>query len=170
MTDILTAQNKIPIFDRIIDNIYLGDLEAILYLEKNKIDIVVNISNIKYNEISEIQYHYYNIDDNKEATISIYFNEFINLINTNLNKNIFVHCVNSVSRSVTLILAYLMTKNMNLITAYNYLKNKRTQYVSPNRGFVNQLIDHEFKLYNKNSMNAVAFYKKIKQDQCFYNT
>ncbi len=66
--------------------------------------------------------------------------------------------MNSVSRSVSLVLNYLM-KEMNLKDSFLYLKLKRKQYTKPNLGFIKQLMEKEKELYNMNSMKVNDFYK-----------
>ncbi|KAL7827161.1 hypothetical protein SRHO_G00328790 [Serrasalmus rhombeus] len=59
---------------------------------------------------------------------------------------ILVHCHVGVSRSATVVLAYLMLKhNMTLVEAINTVKEGRG--IIPNRGFLRQLIDLHIKLY-----------------------
>ena len=54
-----------------------------------------------------------------------------------------IHCVLGVSRSASLLIAYLMKyKNMSLKTAYDFVSSKRP-CVRPNPGFWRQLTDYE---------------------------
>lgn len=63
---------------------------------------------------------------------------------------ILVHCHVGVSRSATVVLAYLMLKrNMTLVEAINKVKAGRG--IIPNRGFLRQLIDLHIKLYGYRS-------------------
>lgn len=58
---------------------------------------------------------------------------------------IFVHCVAGISRSATLVIAYLMThQDINLKDAVQMLRNKRK--ICPNPGFLQQLIDYAAKI------------------------
>ena len=152
-------------FDNIIDNLYLGDIESATSsnLIKSKIEIVVNISNTHYNELNNVQYYHYDIDDESDVDISKYFDEFINIVNNNKEKNILVHCQNSVSRSVTLVLAYLISRGNTLVEAFEYLKSKRTQYTCPNRGFLKQLSEYEMNIYGSISINPIAMFKNLRK-------
>ncbi len=141
----LIEGEKIPTFDHIINNIYLGDREGVLsksLLDKHNIKIIINISNTRYDEYENRLYYHFDIDDNKNEDISIFFNQFMEIINENNDKNIYIHCMNSVSRSVTLVLYYLL-QSMNLHDSFVYLKSKRTQYTKPNSGFIKQLLTAE---------------------------
>lgn len=157
-TDLVIGE-KIPTFDNIIGNLFLGDIEAAKSDNIEKMDIVIDISNLEYEEKPNVTYYHYNIDDNRDANISQFFDEFVNIINKNKTKKILVHCANSVSRSVTLVLYYLMTTGTNLRESFNYLKSRRTQYTKPNIGFIKQLLEAEKKLYETTSMKQIDFYK-----------
>ncbi len=158
----LVIGEKIPTFDHIEENVYLGDVESAQskeLLSKHQIKIIVNISNSRYREYEDIQYHHIDIEDDKDVSIHPYF-DFVNqLIEENKGKNILIHCMNSVSRSVTLVLQYLMQK-MSLKDSYLYLISKREQYTRPNRGFLKQLFDKEKELYQIQTMKYHDFYQK----------
>jgi len=139
---------------KIIENLYLGDIECSqnkLIIDSNNITSIINLSNSNnysnnYIKFDNIDYYDINIDDNRSVNISQYFDKCINIIDNsrNQNKNILVHCMNGVSRSVTIILAYLIKNGHKLNEALIYLKNIRTnQYVRPNIGFFKQLIEFE---------------------------
>ncbi len=57
------------------------------------------------------------------------------------NKTVFilVHCVSGISRSASIVIAYIMDKyKMNYDQAFSYVKTKRTT-IRPNTNFVEQL-------------------------------
>lgn len=61
------------------------------------------------------------------------------------NGKIFVHCREGVSRSVSLVLAYLVRdQDMELKDAVRLVRSKRE--ISPNEGFLQQLIEYSAKL------------------------
>ena len=74
------------------------------------------------------------------------FNKTINFIHSAINENdgdndnvVFVHCFAGVSRSSTIIIAYLMKiKGMTFEQALQFTKDKR-RIISPNPGFIKQL-------------------------------
>lgn len=151
----IVACQKVPTFDHIINNIYLGDIVSAT--DKNclkNINIIVNISNSRYVEEHDITYYHFDIDDSRGETISQFFDQFDNIVRDSRNKNILVHCANSVSRSVSLVLYYLLVCGMTLNDSIKYLKSKRTQYTKPNIGFFKQLLIAEKVLYGTNSMNV----------------
>ena len=60
-------------------------------------------------------------------------------------------------RSATIVLCYLMKyKNMTLIDAHSFLKNKRP-LIRPNLGFWANLVDYEHCLFQKNTVNMIKF-------------
>ena len=151
---------KLPTFDWIIDSIYLGDLESALSKElliQNKIGLIINLSNTRYIEYENIQYIHIDIEDHTDTKISDYFEMIDEEIKKNQDKRILIHCMNSVSRSVTIVLNYLMRK-MNLKESYEYLKSRRNQYTRPNKGFVKQLLEKEKLIYGENSIKLKDFF------------
>ncbi|XP_026099834.1 dual specificity protein phosphatase 26-like isoform X1 [Carassius auratus] len=93
---------------------------------------------------------YMGIDAHDSCTydMSANFNKAAEFIHTALKGGgkILVHCHVGVSRSATIVLAYLMLKqNMTLVEAIQKVKEGRG--VFPNRGFLRQLIDLHIKLY-----------------------
>jgi protein-tyrosine phosphatase len=154
----LISIKKNPTFDHIIDNIFLGCIDSTNdeFLVPNNIKIIINISNIKYTKNPNIIYYDFEIDDDRNIDISIFFNQTIGIIKNNPGLNILIHCANAVSRSVSLVLTYLLEK-MNLKDALIYLKSKRNQYTKPNIGFAKQLIIYEKEKYNTNSLNLKEF-------------
>lgn len=68
---------------------------------------------------------------------------------------ILVHCSAGVSRSPTIVVAYLMKhRNMSLRTALGHVVRIRPQ-VSPNPGFIEQLKDMEMELYKVSTLIGV---------------
>ena len=65
-----------------------------------------------------------------------------------------------ISRSPTIVIAYLMKKlNLKLVDAYEKVREKRP-IIAPNIVFMNQLMDYETKLTEKMSKNySGSFFK-----------
>jgi protein-tyrosine phosphatase len=88
------------------------------------------------------------VDDDEEERISIHFFDVHKIIRDAVSdgKNVMVHCAAGISRSATLVIAYLMIENgWTMREAYNYVKNKR-HIIEPNIGFMKQLQGLEYKL------------------------
>jgi len=68
------------------------------------------------------------------------------------NKRCLVHCMAGISRSSSLVLAYLMKhQKMSLKEAFLHTREMR-DVIEPNFGFVKQLMQFEHKLFSKNSI------------------
>jgi len=105
----------------------------------------------------QFQYLKLEIDDTIDFEISKYFDQAIQFIACakEKNVNVFVHCVQGISRSATLIVAYLIAKeNMTLKEALEFVKSKRA-IISPNSGFMEQLKEFEEKMKGLNSIQVV---------------
>lgn len=76
------------------------------------------------------------INDFNGVDITKYFDETYEFIEENLkNSNVLVHCQAGISRSPTIIIAYLMKKNkMTFLEALNHVFALRNE-INPNNGF-----------------------------------
>lgn len=89
-----------------------------------------------------IKYKTYFIKDSKLENIECVFYESFQFIEHAIqkNENVLVHCVQGVSRSVTIVLAYLMLKlKITYVEAFERVKEIRG-IASPNIGFIVQLM------------------------------
>lgn len=98
-----------------------------------------------------IEWHRLVIDDDKDERISQYFFDVHGIINNavQLNKNVIVHCAAGMSRSPSLVIAYLMIENRwRYEEALKFVK-KRREIVEPNIGFAKQLkaLEYRLKMY-----------------------
>ncbi len=141
--------------------IFIGNINSVISTTKSKDileqrDIKVVISALTEEEYEDnmiaeqdfpnIEWHRLVIDDNPNEPISKHFYNIHSIIRTALtNKNnVIVHCAAGMSRSPTLIIAYLMIENKWCFEeAYNYIKAKRP-HISPNIGFIKQLKQLEY--------------------------
>jgi len=72
--------------------------------------------------------------------------KFINMARDN-KKGVLVHCARGVSRSSTVVIAYLMKENgWRFSEAFRFVANKRPM-IRPNKGFVEQLMTFENQLF-----------------------
>lgn len=86
-----------------------------------------------------VDYHFVFIDDKEHEPIELEFKGCIDFINKT-DGPVLVHCMAGVSRSATIVIAYLMAENnMSYSEAYNYVKDKRS-IIHPNSGFRRQLV------------------------------
>lgn len=139
--------------NHVIDGLYIGNFQSATKLgvlvDKYKIShIIVCGKALKCHFPDDFKYLMISIDDSHDQDIHQYFestNAFIKL-GTENNGKVLVHCHAGVSRSATLVLAYLMYEyHMTLDDAKALLKSKRP-CTCPNRGFLLQLEAYEAQL------------------------
>ena len=98
-------------------------------------------------------FKYLNLDllDSETADIKKYFgasNKFIDDAIRN-NGNVLVHCHAGVSRSSTILIAYIMKyKEMKLDKVLELIRSKREK-VNPNNGFIKQLKEYEKEIFKE---------------------
>lgn len=88
------------------------------------------------------------IRDHTSVDISAYFDATFAMIDQVLTsgKGILVHCDAGVSRSASIVIAYIMRKNRcDYESAFNQVRNKRS-IIDPNTGFVKQLRTYQEKI------------------------
>jgi protein-tyrosine phosphatase len=81
------------------------------------------------------------VEDRPEEDIKQYFDQCFSFINEGVaaKQNVVVHCEYGMSRSATIVIAYLMeTKGVKLDTARAFVQSKRP-CILPNAGFILQL-------------------------------
>jgi protein-tyrosine phosphatase len=139
----------------IVPHLYLGDahnagrIKELIYF---KIDTVINVSTTpNYFESIEVKYSFkyikYPWSDIESFNILDELDKIISLIHVLIieGKNVFVHCGAGVSRSVSVVIAYLIKyNNMKYDQAFNLIKSIRW-FIKPNSGFVEQ---YEQLIYN----------------------
>jgi len=151
----------------IIKNLWLGNCENLeIFCNENKIDIILNVA-IEIDLPKTLINHKISIRDESDEDIAKYLTFCTDLINDTLNKNrkIYVCCAKGVSRSPTIVIAYLMKYQQKLISeydeapenddddyylyrcAFNYVKSKR-DIINPNIGFILTLYDYNNILKN----------------------
>ncbi len=148
----ITLDNFDP--NMIIDNIYVGSIYDAYNIEKleeegitNVISAVAGFDNIYDSTINHLNL---TLIDNNQQDILRYFeisNHFIEQI-LEKNEKILVHCICGVSRSVTLVCAYMIKKyNYTVKEALEIIKKNRN-VANPNENFINQLEEY-YQLLNR---------------------
>ena len=128
--------------DKITDKIFLGSIEGLSeydYFKKEQIENILSITSDspKIPVDKNINHKVIIIDDFFSENIIKYFKECIEFIE-NSNK-IYIHCTCGVSRSATIVLAYLMWKtHLDFDDIYSFVKKRRPE-IDPNNGFRRQL-------------------------------
>ncbi|XP_051897327.1 dual specificity protein phosphatase 13-like [Pristis pectinata] len=152
--------NRVPLsrIDEVWPNLYIGDMTVAhdrFQLWKLGITHVLNAAHKQLASSGCQDFYgtamdYYGIAarDLPSFDISAYFHpasEYIHQAVDILGGKVFVHCAFGYSRSVTLVLAYLMTyHHLSLLDAVNTVAERRR--IFPNRGFLKQLRTLDIKL------------------------
>ena len=151
--------------DQITETIYLGNMEAAKnkkLLKKLGINKILSVMGLFGNLYSSKEFIQKSIDvtDDFKTNIIQYFKECFSFIEG--NDKIFIHCAAGMSRSPTIVIAYLMwKKHIFLDEAIKIVREKRP-LISPNSNFMNQLkIFQELLIKNNYDISNINF-KKIK--------
>ena len=151
--------------DQITETIYLGNIDAAFNKKKLKqlgIKKVLTVMSAFGNHYSphEFIHKSIDVDDDFRTNIICHFKECILFIEG--KDKIFVHCAAGMSRSPTIVIAYIMWKRkLRLNEAIKFVKEKRS-IISPNDNFMSQLkIFEELLIKNDYNINNINF-KKIK--------
>ena len=157
--------------DQITETIYLGSMRVAFDKEKLKqlgIKKVLTVMSAFGNHYEPYEFTHKSIEveDNFKTNIIQYFKECFSFIEG--SDKVFVHCAAGMSRSPTIVIAYIMwKKKISLIDAFNFVRNKR-RFISPNDNFMNQLkIFEELLIKNNYNIDNINFKKiKIKDNNC----
>lgn len=161
---ISTATRKITHIDCILEpkdgvgGLYLGSLRGaqdvitLLDLKINSVLTVAAGTRLRYDVDLMANHTIIPAEDDEEYDLAKDFEEAIEFISETIKSgNVFVHCFAGVSRSATIVLAYLIYElKMELQAALKHVKERRW-IVNPNAGFLKQLADFEKKLRLKPS-------------------
>ena len=155
------SDTTLDCINKITDKIYLGDIDGareVDYLKKQGIKHIINLAgNVFSPTYEEGLFIRKNIEimDFPEENIFQYFKECIEFIEK--ADKIFVHCMAGVSRSASIVIAYIMWKeHKNYNEAYSFVKKYR--FIYPNYGFVFQLKYFEKLLVENNyDLNKINF-------------
>ncbi|KAL6099051.1 dusp10 [Pungitius sinensis] len=120
------------------------DLDLLLRLN---IGFVVNVTTHLplYHVNSGLRYKRLPATDNSKQNLRQYFEEVFEFIEEayQSGQGVLVHCQAGVSRSATIVIAYLMKHTLMTMTdAYKYVRSRRP-VVSPNLNFMGQLLEFE---------------------------
>ena len=144
LEDLLTNKTQLNSenIDKITDKIYLGDIEGFNdfdYFSKEKITHILSLIDVDITipELYKIEHKLVSIEDDENSNLIKYFKECIEYIEK--ADKIYIHCMCGISRSPSIVIAYLMWKaHCSYYDAYFFVKNRRS-FICPNEGFVKQL-------------------------------
>ncbi|KAI4522304.1 hypothetical protein K525DRAFT_199118 [Schizophyllum commune Loenen D] len=136
-----------PRLTQIVPNLYLGDLptaQNVELLKTHKIYSVLTAMRGRVRINETFLRHQILLDDDEQSDILTHFLPSISFIQSELDKGrgVLVHCVAGMSRSVTIVAAYLMyTYKLTPGEAIEIIRHRRegAVEVAPNPGFLYQL-------------------------------
>ncbi|KAJ6558000.1 hypothetical protein B0H19DRAFT_125381 [Mycena capillaripes] len=130
--------------DEIIPGLWVGDLPSAKDTETLKTNNIFSILSAMRGRVTINETfirHQILIDDTEEQDVLVHFIPAITFIQAELDKGrgVLVHCQAGMSRSVTIVAAYLMyTKNIDTQSALEIIRQARP-HIDPNPGFLLQL-------------------------------
>ena len=153
---------------KILPHLFLGGHEMtteVDMLHQLNVSHILSITVDAYNHFPEqFTYHQFHLLDSAEADILSILQpafDFIESAKTQ-GKACFVHCSFGMSRSPSIVMAYLMkSENMSLSDALQKVKELRP-VTAPNYGFIQQLLRYEESLHGTISIDV----EKYKKNRC----
>ncbi|XP_020228552.1 dual specificity protein phosphatase 1 isoform X2 [Cajanus cajan] len=143
-------EDNIP--HKIDEGLYLGSIASAfnkLHLKNHNITHILTVaSRIKPPHPADFVYKLINVVDKNHEDLKQHFNECFDFIDEakRLGGGVLVHCFAGKSRSVTVVIAYLMkTRGMSFNEAWQHVRTIRPAAL-PNAGFILQLMDFEMSL------------------------
>ncbi|EPS93372.1 phosphatases II [Fomitopsis schrenkii] len=157
----------------ILPSLYLGPCSAASnksFLENNAITHVLSIGSTPASKVEGVTYHRLSLTDSATSNLSKATGEACKIIDGAVSSKgkgggkgkIYVHCSAGISRSPSLVVAYLMkSRGMSLKEALGQVARARPQ-VSPNPGFLRQLKELDQYLHGTVSLDVDELPKREK--------
>jgi protein tyrosine phosphatase (PTP) superfamily phosphohydrolase (DUF442 family) len=138
--------------DRVLENLYIGGVEAVLDSERlaeQGIRAVVccnrelEFPTSKF--LPEVEYYRVDVEDMGREPIELFLPEATEFIHSQLQQDrpVLVHCKAGVSRSASVVLAYLMEYHSYSLHEAFLLMLRHRPTITPNPGFMEQLRSYE---------------------------
>lgn len=134
---------------KITHNIYISDLPSACNKDKLKelgiTHILSTVLGFDAMFPDDFQYKNVYVRDVVHQDLTPYFDECVKFIKDVVDNRgkVLVHCSYGVSRSASMVIAYLIKEcGMTYNSAYKYVKQRR-EIIEPNEGFKEQLINYE---------------------------
>merc|ERR1719336_2637747 len=140
------VQNPVDVDCILEDSLWLGNAGCafnLSWLQDHKITAVLNVSKQPSLFPEYFRYKEVPIEDADWEDIDAHFNSCIRFIDDEIKNDgrVLVHCKRGISRSATIVVAFMMFKNgFTLEEAFSFVQLRRS-VVDPNEGFVRQLSD-----------------------------
>ena len=141
---------------RITETIYISgreDATNLSVLQANGITHVINMTQDIPNRFAENKIHYLSLPamDSHRQSLTEFFNIAFIFIDTVKEKHgrVLIHCHAGVSRSSTMVIAYLMwSQHWRFQPTIQFVRQQRS-CVDPNIGFIGQLMEFDTYLYGE---------------------
>lgn len=158
----------------IVENLFLSSLSEI----KNNRNFMVNKTSLSINAAEEVNLNIHGmikinlgwsdspVQDINENGILFHLIKLIDCY-INCGKGVLVNCFAGVSRSATIVVAYVMYKNkMSVLDGIQFVRTKRP-FINPNYGFVAQLYQLQDKIHNLDTIDFIKdFHNKDYKELC----
>jgi len=138
-----------------VDDEFDKEAEKSKFINKTELSTVEALRDLSASLKRNIRYKKFYWHHNQDH-LSKYFDKAFDFINESRNKKkaVLVSCQQGVSRSASLIIAYIMkTLHLNVAQAYAFVK-LRNPHISPNLNLMNQLTEFEKILFQNSNSNA----------------
>lgn len=158
----------------VVPRLFLGSAAAsrdMALLKNNGVRLIVNCATELFNHHEE-HFDYFNCDlrdEQHEDILNLFQGGLGQLIDETRKKQegVLIHCQAGISRSVAIVLAYLLTyETMSLKESFLLVKSKRP-VAGPNKGFLEQLSTLERTLRGENTFSMLEYYKSVLSDMGF---
>eukprot|EP01084_Bolivina_argentea_P195301 335079_1 len=170
-------KKEVNCMDLIVPNLYIGGIVAYGYLKEYKIECILNCAiEIKHDqddidEMKLFKYKHLCMDDIVSEKLSKYIDDGMHFISECVdkhNKVTLVHCMEGKSRSISMVLGYLMKyKKMSLLDSYQLCKKQR-RIIRPNKAFWKSLMALELQLFQKSTVTMKTIPSGPKAHICPY--
>lgn len=153
--------NNPQVFE-ILPHLYLSCKKAAsnrVSLQNNNISRILNVTSeeSEYQHLDGFSYFQIAVEDSHEVDMLQYLPKAFAFIEEARlsNEKVLVHCHAGMSRSVTVVIGYLMKYNGHTLnTAYDFVRQKKSN-ISPNFSFLQQLIQFESSLRSSPSDSGI---------------
>ncbi|KAF8636906.1 hypothetical protein AX17_003157 [Amanita inopinata Kibby_2008] len=158
--------------DEIIPGLWIGDLPSALdvkYLRTHKIYSILSAMRGRITINETFIRHQISLDDTEDADVLVHLLPSIHFIQAELDKGrgVLVHCQAGISRSATIVAAYIMyTQNSDTESALKLIRKARPN-IEPNQNFLQQLeIFHKahFNISRRDKMTRMFYMERTTQE------
>ncbi|TFK38299.1 protein-tyrosine phosphatase-like protein, partial [Crucibulum laeve] len=159
---------------RILPSLYIGprsSASASSFITSHGISHILSIGSTPSPQVPGVIYHRLSLTDSSSESINIRrvcqkAGEIIDAVGSaRRGGNILVHCSAGISRSPTVVTAYLMTRHqMTLRDALGLIVGARPS-TCPNPGFLAQLKDMEEEIFGKQTMKSIEQLPSVRAER-----